>query len=73
MNDDDILNNPNYHVFAAFDQCEWVLRVMITSCNDPSKAARRKRIVTPSECEGDGYEQIVREMVKECVKELENG
>lgn len=73
MSNDDILNNSNYHVFAVFDQCEWVLRVMITSCNDPSKAARRNRTVAPSECKGDGYEQIVKEMTEECIKELENG
>lgn len=73
MSDDDILNNPNYHVFAVFDQYEWILKVMITSCNDPSKTAKRNRTVMPSECKGDGYEQIVKEMAEECIKELENG
>ena len=73
MSNDDILNNPNYHVFAVFDQCELILKVMVTSCNDSSKTARRNRTVISSECEGDGYEQIIREMAEECIKELENG
>lgn len=70
---DDILNNPKYHVFAVWDQYEWVLKVMVTPCNNPSKTARRNRTVMPNECEGNNYEQIVREMAKECIKELENG
>ena len=70
---DDILNNPKYHVFAVWDQYEWVLKVMVTLCNDSSKTAERKRTVTPNECNGNNYEQIVREMVKECIKELKNG
>lgn len=70
---DDILNNPKYHVFAVWDQYEWVLKVMVTPCNNPSKTARRNRTVMSNECEGNNYEQIVREMAKECIKELENG
>lgn len=73
MSDDDILNNPKYRVFAIWDQYEWVLRVMVTPYNDPSKTARRNRTVAPNECKDNGYEQIVREMAKECEKELENG
>lgn len=73
MSNDDILNNPKYHVFAIWDQCEWVLKVMVTPCNDPSKTARRNRTVTPNECKDNDYQQIVREMAKECEKELENG
>lgn len=70
---DDILNNPKYCVFAVWDQYEWVLKVMVTLRNDPSKTAKRNRTVTPNECKGNNYKQIVREMVKECIKELENG
>lgn len=73
MSDDDILNNPKYHVFAVWNQYEWVLKVMVTLCNDSSKTAKRNRTVMPNECEGNNYEQIVREMAKECIKELENG
>ena len=70
---DNILNNPKYHVLSRFDQHEWVLKVIVTPCNDLSKVARRNRIVMPHEYGGDDYEQIVREMAEECKKELENG
>lgn len=41
---DDILNNPKYHVFAVWDQYEWVLKVMVTPCNNPSKTARKTEL-----------------------------
>ena len=70
---DDILNNAKYHVFAILDQYAMILRVRVESRDDHSKAVQRKRAVTFEECTGDGYEKMVREMAKECEKELENG
>lgn len=73
MTEGDILNNTKYHVFAVLDQYEMILRVGVTSRDDPSLMVQKKRDVTLAEIHGDGYERLVREMVKECEKELENG
>ena len=67
---DNIFNNPKYHVFAILDQDEWILRIMVTTCNDPPKRVMRNRTVMPPECNGDDYKQIAKEMIKECIKEL---
>jgi len=71
--EEDILNNAKYHVFAVLDQYEMILRVGVEPRDDPSKMVQRKRNVTLAEIHGDGYERLVREMAKECEKELENG
>lgn len=69
---EDILNNAKYHVFAVLDQYDMVLRVGVERRWGIPKMVQRKRAVTLAELHGDGYERIVREMAKECEKELEN-
>lgn len=61
-----------YDVFQVFEQFSYTLRVAVRSRKHPDKMIQKSRQVFPDECH-EGYERIAEEMVKECIKELENG
>ena len=61
-----------YDVFQVFEQFSCTLRVAVRSKKYPDKMIQKSRQVFPDECHEE-YEQIAEEMVKECIKELENG
>lgn len=70
---DNILNNTKYYIHTCLDQCDMAIRVEVVLRDDPSKFAQKCRYLALEQCHWDSYRQIVNEMAKECIKELENG